>query len=173
MASDERQAENGKNATSIPQKRVAAFSVIGIAARTINARESGSDGVIPQQWKKFFEEGILDKIPDKIGSDVYALYTDYASDHNGEYTFVIGATVKPGTASPAGMVVVNIPAGTYAVVTSDKGPSWQVVPAAWQQIFRLESDGKLHRTYKADFEVYDQSSQGTGDVQVEICLGLK
>ena len=121
-------ATNGKLAaaqqtggTSIPQKEVTPFSVIGIATRTTNARESGPNGVIPQQWQKFFQEGVLDTIPDKIGSDIYAVYTDYASDHNGEYTFVIGAMVKQGTAPASGMVAETIPGGQYAVVTSDKG----------------------------------------------------
>ena len=158
---------------SIPHKQVEAFTVIGIATRTTNARESGPNGVIPQQWQKFFQEGVLDKIPDKIGSDIYAVYTDYASDHNGEYTFVIGAKVKQGTAPASGMVAETIPGGQYAVVTSEKGPLPQVIPAAWQRIFQLESDGRLHRAYKSDFELYDQRSQNPADAQVDIYLGLK
>jgi predicted transcriptional regulator YdeE len=173
-------ATNGKppaaqqaSGTPIPQKEVAPFFVIGIATRTTNARESGPNGVIPQQWQKFFQEGVLDKIPEKIGPNIYAVYTDYASDHNGEYTCVIGAMVKQGTAPPAGMVAETIAGGRYAVVASEKGPLPQVIPAAWQRILQLESDGKLHRAYKSDFEVYDQRSQNPADAQVDIYLGLK
>jgi predicted transcriptional regulator YdeE len=172
-AKDENAKMQQGNGAPIQQKDVTSFTVIGIAARTTNSRESGSNGVIPQQWQKFFQEGILDKIPEKIGPNIYAVYTDYASDHNGEYTFLIGATVKQGTAPPAGMVAKTIPAGQYAVVTSEKGPLPQVIPAAWQRIFQLESDGKLCRAYKSDFEVYDQRSQNPSDAQVDIYLGLK
>jgi len=58
--------------------------VIGIEARTTNAKESTADGVIPRQWQNFFQQGILAKIPNKIGSNIYALYADYASDRNDE-----------------------------------------------------------------------------------------
>jgi len=159
--------------TPVPQKEVAAFTVIGIAARTTNAKEAGPDGIIPGQWRKFFEEGVQGKIPDKIGPNIYAVYTDYASDHNGEYTFVIGAMVKQGTTPPAGMVVENIPEGAYAIVTSERVPLPQVIPAAWQRVFQLEGDGKLHRAYKVDFEVYDERRQNPQDAQVDIYLGLK
>ena len=158
LANNGPSATNGKLAAaqqtsgiSIPQKEVTPFSVIGIATRTTNARESGPNGVIPQQWQKFFQEGVLDKIPEKIGSNIYAVYTDYASDHNGEYTFVIGAMVKQGTAPPAGMVGKTVIGGQYAVVPSEKGPLPQVIPAAWQRIFQLECDGKLRRAYRSDF----------------------
>src|SRR4029077_18661153 len=89
------------------------FSVIGIAARTDNAREATSDGIIPKQWGKFFAEGILAAIPNKIDPTIYAVYTDYASDRNGDYTFFIGAKVSDATAIPVGMVATKVPAGKY------------------------------------------------------------
>ena len=80
------------------------FAVVGIEARTTNAKEMSGAGVIATQWTKFFQDGIQAKIPDKIDDKIYALYTDYASDRNGEYTFVIGARVKPTSKAPTGMV---------------------------------------------------------------------
>ena len=59
------------------------------------------------------------------------------------------------------------------MVPSEKGPLPQVIPAAWQRIFQLESDGKLRRAYRSDFEIYDQRSQDPADAQVDIYLGLK
>ena len=169
------QSRSGKDSkeTSITRKQVNSFTVIGISARTNNAKEAGPDGVIGRQWQKFFQEGVLEKIPEKIGPVIYAVYTDYESDHNGAYTYVIGASVKEGVRPPAGMVAVTVPAGSFAVITSDKGALPQVVPAAWQRVFQLEDKRQLNRAYKTDFEVYDQRAQNPQDAQVELYLGVK
>jgi len=119
------------------------------------------------------QEGILGAIPSKTGSNIYAVYSDYASDHNGEYTFVIGAMVKNGTTPPAGMVATHIPAGQYAVMTSDKGPLPKVVPETWQAIWKMEEAGKLKRAYQADFEIYDQRAQDPQNAQIDLYVGLK
>ncbi len=76
------------------------FSVVGIEARTNNAKESTGDGIIPKQWSKFFAEGILSKIPNKVDPTIYAVYTDYASDRNGDYTFLIGAKISAARRHP-------------------------------------------------------------------------
>jgi predicted transcriptional regulator YdeE len=151
------------------------FSVLGIEARTNNAKEMTNDGVIPRQWGRFFAEGILAKIPDKVDSTIYAVYTDYASDRRGDYTVFIGAKVSDTSAIPAGMVAKRVPAGRYAVVTSAKGPVQSVVPQAWQQIWSLEDKSQLGgaRSYRADFETYDRRSRDPQDSQVDIYIGLK
>ena len=159
--------------TSITRADIPAFLVIGIGVRTSNAKESTADGIIPRQWQKFVQEGILGAIPSKTGSNIYAVYSDYASDHNGEYTFVIGAMVKEGTVPPPGMVAKRIPAGQYAVMTSDKGPLPKVVPETWQAIWKMEESGKLKRAYQADFEIYDERAQDPQKAQIDLYVGLK
>jgi len=151
------------------------FSVIGIEARTTNAKEMTGQGVIGKQWQEFFQDGIAQKIPNKADSNVYAVYTDYASDRNGEYSFVIGVKVRGKSAVPSGMVVKTIPAGDYAVLASEKGPAAKVVPAAWQQVWALEDKAQLggSRAYKADFEVYDERATDPQNSQIDIHVGLK
>jgi predicted transcriptional regulator YdeE len=151
------------------------FSIIGIEARTNNAREATGDGIIPKEWDKFFKEGILQKIPNKVDPTIFVIYTDYASDRHGEYTYVIGAKVNDDTAVPPGMVIKTVPKGSYAVLTTSKGPVQKIVPEAWQQIGDLEDKSQLGgpRAYKADFEVYDQRSQNPRDSQVDIYVGIK
>jgi predicted transcriptional regulator YdeE len=151
------------------------FSIIGIEARTNNAKEMTNAGVIPKQWGKFFAEGILARIPNKVDPTIYAVYTDYASDRDGDYTFVIGAKVSETSAIPEGMVAKRVPAGKYSVVTSARGPVENVVPQAWQQIYGLEDKSQLggSRAYKADFEVYDQRSRDPQDSQVDIHVGIR
>ena len=169
---DQRRSTNVTE-SAIKQTNVAAFTVIGIAARTDNAKESTANGIIPKQWHKFFSEGVAAKIPGTSGPDFYAVYSDYASEHNGEYTYVVGQAVKDGTAAPNGLVVKQIPVGQYAVFTTEIGPFSKVIPDAWQRIFKLEAEGKLKRAYKTDFEIYDQRAQNPQNGQIDIYVGLK
>jgi predicted transcriptional regulator YdeE len=149
------------------------FTLIGIAIRTNNAKEATPDGVIPKQWQKLFGEGLLGKIPKQTESVLYAVYTDYATDHTGDYTHIIGLPVREGTPPPSGMVVTHVPAGQYAKFTTGQGPFAKIVPAAWQHILKLEEQGKLKRAYRADFEVYDQRSQDPENAQIDIWVGLR
>jgi predicted transcriptional regulator YdeE len=170
IALGQKQAEKDAR---IHHEDIAAFTVIGISARTNNLQEAGPNGIIPKQWQKLFQEGILARIPAKTGPELYAVYSDYESDHKGDYTYLIGAKVKEGTKAPAGMLAVKVQPGSYTVVPTDKGPVSQVVPAAWQRIFEMEDAGALHRAYKTDFEIYDQRAQNPQDAQVDIYLGEK
>jgi predicted transcriptional regulator YdeE len=152
-----------------------AFAVIGIQARTNNAKEATGEGAIPRQWGRFFQEGILEKIPNKADSNLYAVYSDYATNRKGDYDFVIGARVSDPSVVPAGMVLKQIPAGKYAVLTSAKGQVQSVVPQAWQTIWSLEDQAHLGgiRAYKADFELYDQRGRDPQNSEVDLYIGLR
>lgn len=164
---------NDGTENSIKQTNVAAFTVIGIEARTDNAKESTADGIIPKQWQKFFSEGIPSKIPNAAGPAFYSVYSDYASDHYGQYTYLVGQRVKSGSGAQAGMDAKEVLAGQYAVFTTAIGPFAKVIPEAWQGIFKLEEQGKLKRAYKTDFEIYDQRAQNPQNGQIDIYIGLK
>jgi len=145
------------------------FVVAGIAARTTNAREATADGVIGKQWQRFIEEGVLAKVPGRADAKILAVYTDYASDKDGEYTFLLGAKVTPDAAIPEGMELRKIPVGRYAVFTSGRGPVAKVVPETWKRIWAAP----LARAYCADFEVYDERAADPQNAQVTIYVGLK
>jgi predicted transcriptional regulator YdeE len=153
-----------------------AFEVVGITASTNNAKEAGPDAVIGKQWQSFVAFHLADKIPDRLDHDIVAVYTDYTSDANGQYTFVLGARVKPvvNPAVPEGMIVKTIPAGRYAVFTSERGPVAKVVVDTWKQIWSYyQSPTNGTRAYLADFEVYDQRAADPNDAQVDIYIGVK
>jgi len=151
-----------------------AFTVIGISARTRNAMEMTADGVIGKQWGRLMQDGLMGKIPNKSDKAIVAVYTDYASDHNGEYTFVLGAKVTSDAEVPAGMVAKKIPAGRYSVFTSDKGLAAKVVPEAWMKINSLpKSAVGGDRVYGADFEIYDERAVDPQNSQVDIYIGIK
>ena len=153
-----------------------AFEVMGIEARTNNATESGANGLIPKLWHRVTQEHALDAVPDRVEQNIYAVYTDYASDANGDYTLVIAAKFKPtaDTIFPKGMVIKTVPAGRYAVFTSDRGPVAKVVVETWKQIWSYyQSTAHGQRAYGADFEVYDQRAADPGNAQVDVYIGLR
>jgi len=151
-----------------------AFTVVGIAARTSNAKEATADGVIGKQWERFMKEGVLAKIPNKVDSAIVAVYTDYASDKDGEYTFVLGAKVKSDHDIPDGMLARKVPAGRYAVFTSEKGPAARVVAETWKRIWSVQkSTPGGNRAFKADFEVYDERAADPQNMQVDVYVGVK
>jgi len=151
------------------------FTVVGISARTNNAREAVDNGVIAKLWGKFYKDGIFDKIPNKAGTDIYVVYSDYATARNGDYDYTIGAKVSDASAVPSGMVAKAVSAGTYAVVTSQRGPIPKINVEAWQRIWDLEDQAKLggKRAYKTDFELYDQRARDRQDSQIDIYVGVK
>lgn len=151
------------------------FSVIGIEVRTSNKREASRGGAIPQQWERFFKEGMLERIPHRADRNILALYTDYASDRNGEYTYVLGAKVLDASAVPPGMVLKRVPKSRYTVFTTARGPAAKVVPEAWERIWRIEDAAGFegHRAYKADFEVYGPECRNPQDCHVQIYVGIE
>jgi len=153
-----------------------AFQVVGISASTNNAKEAGPDAIIGKLWQQFLSQGLLNSIPDRVGQSIIAVYTDYVTDANGQYTFVLGARIRPlpDPVVPEGMVVKTVPAGKYAVFTSPRGPVAKVVVETWKQIWAYyPSAVNGQRAYCADFEVYDQRAADPNDAQVEIYVGVK
>lgn len=110
---------------------------------------------------------LVQQIPVRVESAVVAVYTDYTSDKDGEYTFLIGARVKSAEAVPAGMAAKTIPGGKYAGFLSERGPVERIVVQTWQRIWNSEID----RAYRADFEVYDERAIDPGNV--EIFVGVR
>ncbi len=152
-----------------------AFSIIGIEARTSGEQEMYGDGLVAGLWQKFYQEHILEKIPNKADQNIYAVYTDYSRDRMGGYTVVIGARVKDKTQAPEGMLLKAVPAGQYAVLTSEKGPAATVIPAAWQRVWALEDKDELggKRAYRADYEVYGSVAVDPQSVQADLYVGLR
>ncbi len=137
------------------------FQVVGVAARTSNAREMTSDGVIPKLWGQMARQAGV------------ALYTEYASDEHGEYTFVLGAKADPASDIPEGLTLKTVPSGRYAVFTSDRGPVQKVVVETWLRIWSELPSATNLRSYIADFEVYDQRAADPANAVVDIYVGVK
>ncbi|HEX3437116.1 MAG TPA: GyrI-like domain-containing protein, partial [Pseudacidobacterium sp.] len=149
------------------------FNVIGVAVRTNNKDEAGGQGEIPKLWQRFVQQSIASKIPNRADSDLLAVYTDYESNQNGEYTYLIGARVTSADDVPVGLTLKEIPEGRYAEIHSEKGPLSVVIPKVWQRIYSMPAtDLGGERAFKADYEVYPQGFDPQ-NTQITVYIGLK
>ncbi len=149
-----------------------AFIVVGLQARTSNAQEMTREAVIPQQWEQLMKSNALERISNRIDSSIIALYTDYESDANGDYTYLLGVKVSSVADVPPEMTVKEAPSGSYAVIVSELGPVAEVVVGAWKRIW-ADSELSARRNYAADFEVYDHRAANPQSAQVDVYVGIK
>jgi predicted transcriptional regulator YdeE len=158
---------------SVKVEEQKSFNVIGLAVRTNNKAEATGQGEIPKLWQRFMQQGTAGKIPNRAEQNLIVVYTDYESDQNGEYTYLIGSRVTSTTDVPPGLTLKEIPAGSYAILESDKGPAPVVLPKIWQQIWSMSSkDLGGQRAFQSDCEVYPPGYDPQ-NVQVTLHIGLK
>jgi predicted transcriptional regulator YdeE len=150
------------------------FFVVGVAARTRNAHEMSGNGKIGDVWQTFLEPSLVARIPNKIGVDPIAIYTEYETDHTGYYTYLLGVPVSSTESLPANLTVKHVPPGRYAVFTSGRGNIVHVVQEVWQRIWSMspeELGGK--RAFQTDFEIYDQRAADPENAQIDVYVGLR
>jgi predicted transcriptional regulator YdeE len=149
------------------------FHVAGIKARTSNAQEMSGKGKIGNVWQEFLQSNLVARIPNKIGADLIAVYTDYETDHTGHYTYLVGVPVLSAESLPANLNVKHVPAGRYAVFTSSRGPVKQIVPEIWQRVCPMSPEelGGT-RAFQTDYEIYDQRAADPANAQIDVYIGL-
>jgi predicted transcriptional regulator YdeE len=146
------------------------FTIIGFRARTTNAAEATPNGQIGKLWQRISSDPVLEQIPNREDSNIYAVYTDYETDENGAYTFVLGIKVSKETSPPAGMVEQRVLPGRYALFESERGSAKDVGIETWKRIWAWPERGK--RAYKTDYEVHS-GKDNPQDAQVKIYIGVK
>jgi len=150
------------------------FDVVGITTRTANRDEMGPAGRIAKLWGEFYSSRVADRIPNRADGSLTVVYSDYESDKDGAYTYMIGARVTSVGAIPDGMSVKRVPLGKYAAFTSARGPLVQVVQNAWKLIWTLKKDQPGgDRSYNVDYEVYDERSRDPANAQIDLYIGVK
>jgi predicted transcriptional regulator YdeE len=151
------------------------FSIVGIETRTNNAAEFGPNGKIGKLWERFYKDHVLEQVPNKNRpGEILAVYTNYESDHHGDYTLIIGASVSSVEKVPEGMVVRTIPEQSYAKFHSGKGKMPGIVVETWKRIYGQRADQPGgDRSYTFDFEVYDNRAQDPTNSEVDIYIATK
>ncbi len=139
------------------------IKIVGIELRTSNSEAMQT---IPPFWGKFYQEGILAQIPNKISNDIYAVYTNFENEgknNEGVYSLIIGAEVKNIDEIPVGFTSAVISPSQRAVFEVEKGHP-EKVGEKWVEIW---NHADLNKTYLADYELYKESGE------IEIFIGIK
>ncbi|EGK1672438.1 AraC family transcriptional regulator [Listeria monocytogenes] len=94
---------------------------------------------------------------DKPAGDIFAVYSNYASDYKGDYDLLVGTIDWDEQQS------VVIEPGEYLVFSVDNA-NHKGVEEVWQEIWSRDSE--LKRAYKTDFEWYYTS----GKIEIYISI---
>lgn len=159
--------------TTMTQKIDTPFYVAGYLVRTNNSDEASGESKIGPLWQRFKQENLVARIPNRADADLTVVYSNYASDENGNYDYLLGARVNSIHHLPAGMTWKRVEPATYAVILTNKGQMPGVLQAAWDHIWHMsprELGGK--RAFITDYEIYDQRTKNSQEAQVEIHIGL-
>lgn len=144
------------------------IKLIGLKLGNTTTNEDGQSGIdCGNLWQKFEKENFAERIPDKLSDEIYAVYFDYEGDNTKPFSYFIGCKVKSGTEAPQGMNNLTIPAGSFTKVIA-KGKMPDCVANSWKDIWSSKTD----RSYKYDFEIYDERSKDWSNAEVEIFVSI-
>lgn len=147
------------------------IKLVGISVRTSTADQI-ANGTISATINRYLQENISGSINSKKAPGAtYCVYTEYASNEYGDYTYFIGEEVTDFDNVPASLQSLSIPEQTYAKFTSEAGPMPDVCISLWQKIWALP-DLAATRNYIADFEVYDARALDPLNTQLDIFVGI-
>lgn len=149
-------------------EKIEEFSVIGLSIRTSNdANKAAID--IPKLWNEFMQNSIMEKIPERITEEIYAIYTDYEGDHTQPYTMILGCKVAEGAEAPEGMIKRSIEPMTCQKFVATGDLTKDAVINKWMEIWQTD----LSRAYSADLEIYGEKATDPTNGEVEIFIALK
>ena len=138
--------------------------MIGLKLGKKTTNEDGQSSIdCGNLWQKIDKENFVERIPNKLSDDLYAVYFDYEGDHTKPFSYFIGCKVKVDSDAPEGMDSLFIPEENYTRVIS-RGTMPDCLTNSWKDIW----DSKIERAYNYDFEVYDERSKNWSNAEVEI-----
>lgn len=138
--------------------------VAGLTGRTRNS-DPNMGNVIGSLWNGFYQNGVYYTIGNKVNEKALGMYSDYASDVNGEYSVTVACEVSKADDIPQNAVVKVIPGGKYAKFVVH-GHMQQVVAKFWKELWGMEID----RAYTCDFEEYQDSCIEDATIHVYIAI---
>jgi len=126
----------------VTQKEV--FHVVGISVRTSNENGRAKED-IPALWQKFMQNDMHAKVNNRIEESIYAVYTNYESDHTKPYDTILGFKVKDLNTIPDDMVGITIEKSNYKEFSAKGDLTKGVVINKWMEIWNMDLD----RAYSA------------------------
>lgn len=144
------------------------FNLIGLSLGKKTSNANGQSALdCGSLWQRFESGHYANNIPGKLGDEIIAVYHEYEGDHTKPFSYFIGCKVMPGTALPAGMDRLAVPAGSYHSFTA-KGEIPGCIADTWKRIWNSD----LPRAYRSDFEVYGERSKDWSDAEVDIFISI-
>ncbi len=134
------------------------FDIIGVEMRVSNVPENAANDM-STLWGKFMVRDIINILPNKVSTEVYCVYMDYAND--GSFTAVIGCRVNSIEQIPKGCVAKHIPEfKSKCYKTSGKLPDCLI--ELWKEV---RMDNTIERAYFIDYEKFGERA---GDIDFYI-----
>lgn len=131
-------------------QKMQGLTVHGISVRTNNQTESGPDGKIPLLWQRYMAAH------PQPAAEIYAVYADYASDVNGDYTLTVGSLQDLNAET-----VTAVAAGDY-LAFEVHGSMPEAIIRGWQTVWAYFSEpGAPQRAYRTDLEIYHGPASAT------------
>ncbi|WP_286272476.1 GyrI-like domain-containing protein [Thalassotalea hakodatensis] len=146
-------------------KFISAKKINGLTIRTDNATEMDPhNGKIGRLWQTFDETVPVDY---KKGERVYGVYSEYESDHTGQFTVLAGFDGSANSLDSS-LESVTIREGNY-LVFKRKGGMPQIAIDAWAEVWNyfLQDNKEYIRLYTTDFEYYPNESEIEVHIAVE------
>jgi len=139
------------------------LQIMGIELKTskVDGQELAEIGA---HWERFYTESIPTQIPQKLGDEITALYTDYAND---EYALVLGCWIDGNVEPIEGFVIKKVPASRYAHFKID-GPFPDSLIEVWEMI----NSSDIPRSYTGDFELYGPHFHPENGPHFELFISL-
>ena len=137
--------------------------IIGIEARMSNEVAFEE---IPVIWQKFYQEALLEQIPQKVSGEVFALYTNFENEgqnNTGLYSFILGAQVKNFDNVPPQFVSAVIPPARRLVFNVETNHP-EKVASKWQEIW---THNEYKKTFICEYERYKESGE------IDIFVGIE
>lgn len=154
------------------------IKLVGIKVRTNNRDELETEdytlGKIFPCVQQYFHEQLFEKIGHrKNPGRTFCVYTEYESDHTGDYTYFIGEEVDSFNSVPEGLSILVIAPQRYVKFTTEPGPMPGVLRNAWLEILKMtEKDFGSPRRYHADFEIYDERAKDHNKLVLDLYIGI-
>ncbi len=144
------------------------IKIAGISVRT-NNKNGKSQKDIMELWKEWFDDEVGSMITNRVSDNIYCVYTEYDSDHSGDYTVILGYEVSKFDGLLDELVKIDIKPCSYREFISN-GKVPDVVADVWNNIWNSESIG---RSYATDFDLYIGDNMENMEVRTYISMKEK
>lgn len=152
------------------------IKLVGIKMRTNNKIEMNPEtNKIGKIIQKYHSNNFSSKIKNRTKpGTTYCIYTEYESDYNSDYTYFVGEEVSSFEEVDSEFSTLVIPAQKYAKFANGPGKMPEICIDCWKKIWSMTEE-KLGgtRTYRTDFEIYDERLNNPEGAVMDICISIK